>query len=134
MASVFLLKHDKAKLHPLAQTTGSLLFSTVGMLLVLPFFAQSMPRAMPGWVTLTALAYSVVIGVAVVGKFGAASIAARITGNTWKDSLTIGALMNTRGLMELVVLNIGYDLGVLNAELFAIMVLMAPFIFNRTRN
>ncbi len=70
---------------------------------------------------------ALVIGVAVVGKFGAASIAARITGNSWKDSLTIGALMNTRGLMELVVLNIGYDLGVLNAELFAIMVLMALF-------
>ena len=67
----------------------------------------------------------VVITVAVVGKFGAASIAARITGHGWKDSLTIGALMNTRGLMELVVLNIGYDLGVLNAELFAIMVIMA---------
>lgn len=61
VASVFLLKHDKAKLHPLAQTTGSLLFSTFGMLLVLPFFAQSMPRVMPGWVTLTALAYSVVM-------------------------------------------------------------------------
>ncbi|HRH39431.1 MAG TPA: cation:proton antiporter, partial [Flavobacteriales bacterium] len=70
---------------------------------------------------------AVVIGVAVIGKFGAASIAARVTGSNWKDSLTIGALMNTRGLMELVVLNIGYDLGVLNAELFAIMVLMALF-------
>lgn len=70
---------------------------------------------------------AIVIAVAVIGKFGAASIAARVTGNTWRDSLTIGALMNTRGLMELVVLNIGYDLGVLNAELFAIMVLMALF-------
>src|SRR5690606_1586740 len=42
-----------------------------------------------------------------------------------KDSLSIGALMNTRGLMELVVLNIGYDLGVLTPEIFAMMVIMA---------
>jgi Kef-type K+ transport system membrane component KefB len=46
-------------------------------------------------------------------------------GQTWKDSFAIGALMNTRGLMELIVLNIGYDLGVLSPEIFAIMVLMA---------
>lgn len=66
-----------------------------------------------------------VIGIAVLGKFGGTLIAARFTGNSWKDSLSLGALMNTRGLMELVVLNIGYDLGVLNAEMFAMMVLMA---------
>lgn len=66
-----------------------------------------------------------VIGVAVLGKFVGSAIAARFTGNSWRDSLTIGALMNTRGLMELVVLNIGYDLGVLAPEIFAIMVLMA---------
>lgn len=66
-----------------------------------------------------------VIGIAVIGKFAGSAIAARFTGNSWRDSLTIGALMNTRGLMELVVLNIGYDLGVLAPEIFAIMVLMA---------
>ncbi|MDP1013578.1 cation:proton antiporter, partial [Klebsiella pneumoniae] len=41
--------------------------------------------------------------------------------------MTIGALMNTRGLMELIVLNIGYDLGVLSPEIFAMMVIMALF-------
>ncbi len=46
-------------------------------------------------------------------------------GQNWKDSLAIGALMNTRGLMELVVLNIGYDLGVLSTEIFTMMVIMA---------
>ncbi|HMC98375.1 MAG TPA: cation:proton antiporter, partial [Flavobacteriales bacterium] len=66
-----------------------------------------------------------VIGTAVLGKFGGSAIAARFSGNSWKDSLSIGALMNTRGLMELVVLNIGYDLGVLNPEIFAMLVLMA---------
>jgi hypothetical protein len=50
---------------------------------------------------------------------------ARFVGQSWKDSLSIGALMNTRGLMELIVLNIGYDLGVLSAELFSMMVVMA---------
>lgn len=74
------------------------------------------------WLTCAA-----VIGVAVLGKFGGTLLAARFTGNSWRDSLSLGALMNTRGLMELVVLNIGYDLGVLNAEMFAMMVLMALF-------
>lgn len=66
-----------------------------------------------------------IILVAVVGKFIGSAIAARFVGQNWKDSLTIGALMNTRGLMELVVLNIGYDLGVLTPEIFAMMVIMA---------
>jgi Kef-type K+ transport system membrane component KefB len=66
-----------------------------------------------------------VIFVAVFGKFIGSAIAAKFVGQSWKDSLTIGALMNTRGLMELVVLNIGYDLGVLTPEIFAIMVIMA---------
>ncbi|MBL1408904.1 cation:proton antiporter [Sphingobacterium faecale] len=67
----------------------------------------------------------VIILVAVVGKFVGSALAARFVGQSWKDSLSIGALMNTRGLMELIVLNIGYDLGVLSAELFSMMVLMA---------
>ncbi len=66
-----------------------------------------------------------IILVAVVGKFFGSALAARFVGQSWKDSLTIGALMNTRGLMELVVLNIGYDLGVLTPEIFAMMVIMA---------
>jgi Kef-type K+ transport system membrane component KefB len=66
-----------------------------------------------------------IILVAVVGKFVGSALAARFVGQPWKDSLTIGALMNTRGLMELVVLNIGYDLGVLTPEIFAMMVIMA---------
>jgi Kef-type K+ transport system membrane component KefB len=66
-----------------------------------------------------------IILVAVTGKFIGSALAAKFVGQNWKDSLTIGALMNTRGLMELVVLNIGYDLGVLKPELFAMMVIMA---------
>ena len=66
-----------------------------------------------------------IIGVAVVGKFIGSALAAKFVGQNWRDSLTIGALMNTRGLMELVVLNIGYDLGVLTSEVFTMMVIMA---------
>ncbi|MFN6039942.1 MAG: cation:proton antiporter, partial [Bacteroidota bacterium] len=66
-----------------------------------------------------------VITLAVTGKFGGGLIAGRVTGQSWKDSLSIGALMNTRGLMELIVLNIGFDLGILKPEIFAIMVIMA---------
>lgn len=66
-----------------------------------------------------------IILVAVVGKFVGSALAAKFVGQNWRDSLTIGALMNTRGLMELVVLNIGYDLGVLTSEIFTMMVIMA---------
>jgi Kef-type K+ transport system membrane component KefB len=66
-----------------------------------------------------------IIGVAVAGKFIGSALAAKFVGQNWRDSLTIGALMNTRGLMELVVLNIGYDLGVLTSEVFTMMVIMA---------
>jgi Kef-type K+ transport system membrane component KefB len=50
-----------------------------------------------------------IILVAVGGKFVGSALAAKFVGQSWKDSLTIGALMNTRGLMELVVLSFGYD-------------------------
>lgn len=66
-----------------------------------------------------------IVLVAVIGKFLGSALSARYVGQSWRDSLTIGALMNTRGLMELVVLNIGYDLGVLSPQVFAMMVIMA---------
>ncbi|NUY80571.1 cation:proton antiporter [Flavobacterium sp. MAH-1] len=66
-----------------------------------------------------------IIVVAVVGKFIGSAVAAKFVGQSWQDSLTIGALMNTRGLMQLIVLDIGYELGVLSAEIFTMMVIMA---------
>lgn len=66
-----------------------------------------------------------IIAVAVTGKFFGSALAAKFMGQSWKDSLTIGALMNTRGLMELIVLNIGFDLGILSPSVFAMMVIMA---------
>ena len=68
---------------------------------------------------------ALIILVAIAGKFLGSALAAKFVRQSWRDSLTIGALMNTRGLMELVVLNIGYDLGILSPEIFSMMVIMA---------
>lgn len=68
---------------------------------------------------------ALLITVAIAGKLGGCSIASRLVGESWKDSLTIGTLMNTRGLMELVALNIGYEMGVLPPSIFVILVIMA---------
>ncbi len=67
----------------------------------------------------------VIILVAIAGKLGGSMLMSRWTGMSWSHSFAIGALMNTRGLVELVVLNIGYDLGILSGRIFAMMVLMA---------
>jgi Kef-type K+ transport system membrane component KefB len=67
----------------------------------------------------------VVILVAIAGKLGGSMFMSRWTGMSWSQSFSLGVLMNTRGLVELVVLNIGYDLGILSGRIFAIMVLMA---------
>ncbi|RZJ30759.1 MAG: cation/H(+) antiporter [Flavobacterium sp.] len=66
-----------------------------------------------------------IIAVGVIGKFVGSAVAAKVVGQSWRDSLAIGALMNTRGLMELIVLNIGKDLGVLDDTVFTMLVIMA---------
>lgn len=71
-----------------------------------------------GWTAL-------IVFVAVAGKGLGSAFAARVTGHSWPESLTLGALMNTRGLMELVVLHIGFELGVLGREIFTMLVIMA---------
>ncbi|MFN3405246.1 MAG: cation:proton antiporter [Cytophagaceae bacterium] len=63
--------------------------------------------------------------VAVAGKLGGSALTAKFIGLSWKNALTIGILMNTRGLMELIVLNVGYDEGILTKEIFSMMVIMA---------
>ncbi|MXV17252.1 cation:proton antiporter [Hufsiella ginkgonis] len=100
----------------------------VSQLLLLPlFFALTGLKTQIGllndashWLICAAL-----VLVAIIGKFGGSTLAAKLTGQSWHDSLTIGALMNTRGLMELIVLNIGYSMGILSPVLFAMLVLMA---------
>ncbi len=73
-----------------------------------------------GWLLCLAL-----IAVATAGKLGGTMIASRVTGINWIDSFALGALMNTRGLVELIALNIGYDLGILSPGIFTMLVLMA---------
>ena len=100
----------------------------VSLILLLPlFFVITGLRTHIGllnesylWVT-----FGWILLVAVTGKIGGSTLAAKLVGQSWKDSLSIGILMNTRGLMQLVVLNIGYELGILSPEIFAMMVLMA---------
>jgi Kef-type K+ transport system membrane component KefB len=65
------------------------------------------------------------VTVAIVGKVGGSMIAARAVAIPWRDATVLGVLLNTRGLMELVILNVGLDIGVISRELFAMMVLMA---------
>ena len=68
---------------------------------------------------------ALIILVASAGKFGGTAIAGRLTGLSWRDASGLGILMNTRGLMELIVLNVGLDLKVISMRLFAMMVIMA---------
>lgn len=68
---------------------------------------------------------AVIILVAIAGKLGGSMLMSRWTGMNWSQSFAIGVLMNTRGLVELVVLNVGYDLGILSGRIFTMMVLMA---------
>ncbi len=68
---------------------------------------------------------AVILAVAVLGKLAGSAIAARAVGETWNRSLQIGTLMNCRGLTELVVLNVGMDIGVLSPTLFTMLVIMA---------
>jgi Kef-type K+ transport system membrane component KefB len=63
--------------------------------------------------------------VACLGKFGGTAAAAWLSGLGWRNSVALGALMNTRGLMELIVLNVGLDQGVISPTLFSMMVVMA---------
>jgi Kef-type K+ transport system membrane component KefB len=103
---------------------------SVSVVLLLPlFFAFSGLRTRLGlvsgvenWLVVAAL-----IGLATLGKFGGSAVAARLTGMRWREASAIGVLMNTRGLMELIVLNVGMDLGVITPTLFTMLVLMALF-------
>ena len=102
--------------------------SKIVTIVLLPaFFAFTGMRTQIGLVTGgTALAVTVlIILAATAGKFGGTLLAARLTGMGWRHAASLGVLMNTRGLMELIVLNIGLDVGVISPELFTMMVLMA---------
>src|SRR5580658_4773357 len=98
------------------------------VVLLLPvFFVFTGMRTQIGLVhgTRDWLACLLIIAVASLGKFGGSFLAARWTGSNWREAASLGVLMNTRGLMELIVLNVGLDLGVLSPVLFTMFVIMA---------
>jgi Kef-type K+ transport system membrane component KefB/nucleotide-binding universal stress UspA family protein len=100
----------------------------IGLFLLPLFFAFTGLRTQIGLLgsdaTLWALC-GLVLLVAVVGKWGGSAVAARVVGLEWRESMALGILMNTRGLTELIILNIGLDLGVIPPALFAMLVIMA---------
>jgi Kef-type K+ transport system membrane component KefB/nucleotide-binding universal stress UspA family protein len=114
---------DRAFVHDLNEK-----FEDVTVVFLLPiFFANAGLRTSIGLVSGPQMwgFFGLIMLVAVAGKFGGSTLAARISGLSWRESSAIGILMNTRGLMELVILTIGLDLGVISPALFSMMVLMA---------
>ena len=117
------IPHDSA----VARAFHDKLHDIVVILLLPAFFAHIGMRTQIGLVSSLSewLICGAIIVAATLGKFGGTLLAARITGIDWRTSASLGILMNTRGLMELIVLNIGLDLGVISPTLFAMLVLMA---------
>lgn len=118
-----LIPHDSRLAHQLQARIGDL----VVVLLLPTFFAFAGMRTQIGllsdgndWAMC-----GVIILVASLGKFGGTFIASRWSGLDSRQAASLGVLMNTRGLMELIVLNVGLDLGVISPTLFAMLVLMA---------
>jgi len=110
----------RARLHDRLESFSSILLLPL-------FFAFTGLRTQVGLISDPAsigIAVAIVI-VATIGKLGGGAVAARWTGMDWRNAFVLGALMNTRGLMELIALNVGYDLGVISPEVFTTLVLMA---------
>jgi Kef-type K+ transport system membrane component KefB len=117
------LPHDGA----LARVFARRLEDVVSFLLLPAFFAHAGLRTQIG--LLSGLEHWLICGViivaATVGKIGGTMAGARLAGLDRRVTAALGVLMNTRGLMELIVLNIGLDLGVISPALFTMLVLMA---------
>ncbi len=111
----------------IAHQVTSQLQNIVGVLLLPAFFAyvgmRTQIQLVDRWEQW--LWCAVIIGVATFGKFGGTILAARWSGMSWREGALLGTLMNTRGLMELIVLNKGLELGVISPTLFAMLVIMA---------
>jgi Kef-type K+ transport system membrane component KefB len=118
-----ILPRDEDFIHAVSEKLES-----ITLVLLLPlFFAFTGLRTSIGLVRGAEMwMYCVlIIVVAVAGKLGGSTLASRAAGVPWRNALALGVLMNTRGLMELVILNLGLDLGVINQALFSLMILMA---------
>jgi Kef-type K+ transport system membrane component KefB len=117
------IPHDSALARSLIQSLEDL----VTVLILPALFAFTGMRTEIGLVS-SGYEWSIVmliVLVATLGKFGGTVVAARSSGLDWRHAAGMGVLMNTRGLMELIVLNVGLDLGVVSPTLFTMLVLMA---------
>ena len=122
----FLMGAIMPKDHPLVETVVHRMESVTVVVLLPLFFAFSGLRTSIGVVRGNMWFYAaLVILIAIAGKFGGSMLAARFAGVAWREATALGILMNTRGLMELIALNIGLDIGVISPTVFTIMVLMA---------
>ena len=118
-----MIPHDSGLARDLTDRLEDLL-----VVLLLPaFFAYTGLRTQIGLVSGSEqwMLCALIILAASAGKFGGSAIAARLTGLGWRDASALGVLMNTRGLVELIVLNIGLDFGVISPTVFAMLVMMA---------
>ena len=99
----------------------------IAVLFLPVFFAYTGMRTEVGLITGLQdwLLCAAIIGMACLGKFGGTLVASRLSGVGWRDSAALGILMNTRGLVQLIVLNVGLDLGVISPRLFTMLVVMA---------
>ncbi|HVI00191.1 MAG TPA: cation:proton antiporter [Enhygromyxa sp.] len=113
----------------LAHALADKLEDVVVVVLLPLFFAYSGVRTHIGLLDSSAawLTCALILVVACVGKLGASTLAARLSGLSWRESTALGVLMNTRGLVVLVMLNIGLDLGIISPTLFTMLVIMALF-------
>jgi Kef-type K+ transport system membrane component KefB len=120
-----ILPRDGGFAHALADK----LEDTVVVVLLPLFFAYSGVRTQIGLLDSSAawLTCVLIIVIACLGKLGATTLAARVSGLSWRESTAVGVLMNTRGLIVLVMLNIGLDLGIIDPTLFTMLVIMALF-------
>ena len=103
-------------------------FESATVVILLPlFFAFTGLRTSIGLIAGAGMwiIFAAILLVAISGKLFGSMLAARAAGTRWREAAGLGILMNTRGLMELVILNIGLDIGVISPTLFSMMVLMA---------
>jgi Kef-type K+ transport system membrane component KefB len=118
-----IVPHDSS----VAEAVGRKLRDPISLLFLPAFFAFTGTRTeillLDGWRDW--LMCATLVAAACAGKIGGILLAARAAGMGWHDSATLGILMNTRGLVELIVLNVGLDLGIISPRLFAMLVVMA---------
>ncbi len=122
VAGVIMPKHEGFK-----RALSGRLYDSVVVLLLPMFFVYTGLRTKlglldQGWMWVVS---GIIILVAIAGKFGGSTISARLAGIPWREAGALGILMNTRGLMELVLLNIGLEIGVISQTVFTMLVIMA---------